>query len=291
MSLMPPKDRFLSAARARSWKVAYDECNGLNMVDMLDCLNQLGSELLGSMRAQMAIYDVWGGPNMPRIRFAMDVVQLRRVPEAPSDLPSDQVKNARDFLERSHGSPVASTKRIRIALFWTKAARGESVSTLLVQKARDLLRANKAGFELDVFHSRRDLDFPGEVQAESDVENAIELAKKASADAPNRLCVIFCQTTPAQCDPNRQRCGRLPHGSTPTDGLGRPFVFINVANPASDNATLLHEIGHAAGIGYRDSDDNLKDVDDIMSYGFNRTKLGINMTNHLNRSGLFFVGR
>jgi hypothetical protein len=101
MSLMPPKERFLAAARASDWKRAYDECNGLNMVDMLDCLHEIGPDLLRAMRAQMASYDVWGGPNMPRIRFAMDVVENRTVPAPPADLPNDQVQNARDFLARA----------------------------------------------------------------------------------------------------------------------------------------------------------------------------------------------
>jgi hypothetical protein len=287
----PPKDRFLNAARARSWKIAYDECNGLNMVDMLDCLQDIGPDLLRDMRAQMPIYDVWGGPNMPRIRFAMDVVELRKIPAPPADLPADQVQNARDFLARRSGRAIAGLKQIRIALFWTEAARTESVSTHLVQRARDLLRNNQAGFDLDVFYYRANIDFKGEVLAESDVDNAIELAKQVSSYAPNRLSVIFCQTTPAQCDPNRQRCGRVPNGSTPRDALGRPFVFINVANPHPDHGTLLHEIGHAAGIDSRDSDDALQDLDDVMSYGRNRSKVGINQINKLNRTGLFFVGR
>jgi hypothetical protein len=98
---MPPKERFLAAARARNWKIAYDECNGLNMVDMLDCLQEIGPDLLQAMRAQMASFDVWGGPNMPRIRFAMDVVDSRAVPAPPDGLPNDQVQNARDFLARA----------------------------------------------------------------------------------------------------------------------------------------------------------------------------------------------
>jgi len=92
MSLMPPpKERFLGAARARIWKTAYDECNGLNMVDMLDCLQELGPDLLREMRDQMTGLTIWGGPNMPRIRFAMDVVESRTVPEPPGDLPPHQV--------------------------------------------------------------------------------------------------------------------------------------------------------------------------------------------------------
>jgi hypothetical protein len=292
MSPIPPKDRFLIAAKALNWKIAYDECNGLNMVDMLDVLQEIGPQLLRDMRAQMAIYDVWGGPFMARIRFAMDVVELRQIPQIPDKLlPVDQVQNARDFLAHSSGLAKTRLRPIRVTLFWTEAARTESLSTRLVQKASDLLRQNNTGFYLEVSYFRRIIDLKGEVFDSTDVENAISLAKQASSYAVNRLVVIFCRTTPLQCDPNRQRCARLPMGTTPSDGAGRPFVFINVANPHPDNGTLLHEIGHAAGIDSRDSDDALKDLDDIMSYGPSRTKVGFNQVNKLTRSGLFFVGR
>jgi hypothetical protein len=289
---MSPVKKFVDAAQARDWKRAYDECNGLPMADMLDSLQALGLPLLRDMRAQMPIFDVWGGPNMPRIRFAMDVVEFRKIPDnVPMDLPKDQVQDAGNFLKRSSGKAASDIKRIRIALFWTKEAQGEGISTQLVQKARDLLRSNNTGFELDVLYFRSDLDFKGEVLAQPDAEAAMDLARHAANYSPNRLAVIFCKTTPAACDPNRQQCARLPSGSTPRDGQGRPFVFINVFKPAADNCTLLHEIGHAAGIDSRDSDDALKDLDDIMSYGPNRTKVGTNQLNKLNRSGLFFVGR
>jgi hypothetical protein len=284
--------KFIDAAKARDWKVAYDECNGLNMTDMLDSLQAIGLSLLRDMRAQMPIYNVWGGPGMPRIQFAMDVVEFRKIPaDIPSDLPPQQVQDAKNFLSHNSGRAVADLKRIRIGLFWTKAAQGEGLSTRLIQRARDLLRDNHTGFELDVFSFRSDLAFEGEVLAQPDVENAMGLAKSAASFSPNRLAIIFCRTTPPQCDPNRQQCARLPNGTTPQDDQGRPFVFINVANPHPDHGTLLHEIGHAAGIDSRDSDDALKDLDDIMSYGTNRTKVGINQINKLNRSGLFFVGR
>ena len=34
--------KFVAAARAGEWKVAYDECNGLAMYDMLDALREIG---------------------------------------------------------------------------------------------------------------------------------------------------------------------------------------------------------------------------------------------------------
>ena len=115
MSLMPPKARFLDAARARNWKSAYDECNGLNMVDMLECLQELGPDLLHEMRDKIGTYTVWGGPNMPRIRFAMDVVELRKITDIPGDLPADQVQNAQDFLTHAALSSSIRTSIVTLA--------------------------------------------------------------------------------------------------------------------------------------------------------------------------------
>src|ERR1700753_1727684 len=96
MSRLAPK--FVAGAQATTWQAAYNECNGLPMFAMLDGMDEIGPALLADMRAQMASFDVWGGPNMPRIRFAMDVVQTGRVPPPPPGLPDDQVTDARNFL-------------------------------------------------------------------------------------------------------------------------------------------------------------------------------------------------
>lgn len=282
--------KFVAAARAGEWKVAYDECNGLAMYDMLDALQEIGAGRLQDMRSQMAIYDVWGGPFMARIRFAMDVVTTRHVPPNTPALPVDQVQDAERFLARTTGGAAAPAKRsLLIMLFWTEAARGEFVSTRLVQRARELLKSNNTGLELDVLPFRGEIALKGEVGDGGEVAQAIELAKQAAHFAGNRLGVIFHVTTASECDPNKQKCGRLPHGSTPADAGGRPFVFINVAFPHPDNATLLHEMGHAAGVQSRDSDDDLKDLQDVMSYGSSRTKIGFNQLNKFRSSKLFFA--
>ena len=62
--------KFVNAVKRGDWKAAYDELNACNMFGMLDGLDEIGLKAMQDMRAQMAIYDVWGGPNMPRIRFA-----------------------------------------------------------------------------------------------------------------------------------------------------------------------------------------------------------------------------
>jgi hypothetical protein len=288
MSNMAPQ--FVAAVKAANWKTAYNKCNGQPMYAMLDGLKEIGPLALRDMRAQMAVFDVWGGPNMPRIRFAMDVVETGKLPQTPAGLPPDQVTDARTFLAHTSGQAAAAAKKIRIALFWTDLAKQETLSSGLVQKARELLRSNRTGLDLDVLPVHTSLSFPGEISDSDDAANALALAKQAPSYATDRLCVIFYKITPTQCDPNRQQCARVPYGNTPTDGMGRPYVLINVNKQHPDNATLLHEIGHAAGVQARDSDDVLTDLSDVMSYGSNRTKIGMNQLNLMNRRGLFFTG-
>ena len=48
-------------------------------------------------------------------------------------------------------------------------------------------------------------------------------------------------------------------------------------------------MGHAAGVQSRDSDDFLKDPQDVMSYGPSRTKIGFNQLNKFRGSNLFFA--
>jgi len=279
---------FVAFAKAKDWKNAYDLLNGYNMPGMLTALQEIGPLAVRDMRAQMAVYDVWGGPNMERIRFAMDVVTNRKLPTPPSWLPADQVQQARDFLKSAGpAAPVSSKKMINLTLYWTRAALGEKISGKLIQRAREILRETLPTHDLSVLPYRYELALEGEVLSQTDVEAAIGLAEKLVPQTTNRLSVFFCKTTAAECSPG-QTCASSPHGTTPQI-KGRPYVFINVANPKADAGTLLHEIGHAAGVQVRDSDENLKDLDDIMSYGPSRSKVGYNMTNKLNAKGLFFV--
>lgn len=94
------QDFFRAVTSGTRWKEAYDLCNGMDMFGMLRALTSLETRFLTELRARMKTYDVWGGPNMPRIAFAMDVVQNRKVPSpAPSGLPRDQVDAAATFLK------------------------------------------------------------------------------------------------------------------------------------------------------------------------------------------------
>jgi hypothetical protein len=273
MSNLAPK--FVAAAKARLWQNAYNECNGCPMFAMLDGMEEIGPALLSDMRSQMPVFDVPGGPNMPRIRFAMDVVQTGKVPTPPPGLPNDQVTEAKTFLahRKSAGAGGAAPKRLKIAIFWTRSAQYESVSSSLIQKARDLLKANKNMFTLDVLPNRTILPYDKQLNdtdenscTTSDFDEVQKLAEKSVAAAPDRLPVIFYESEHVLNsfneirDPNSNGCG---FQSSPARG----FAMINSRTMALDRATLLHELGHGGGLVHR------KELPtNIMSYGASRTE-------------------
>jgi len=263
-------ERFKEAAQRKDWKAAYEYCNGLNMYEMLRGLDSLGPTLLNSMRAQMPIFAVWGGPNMPRIKYAMDVVQFRKLPaDVPGDLKATgQVQDAINFLAAR--KPAAAPKKmLKVVLFWTTAAQGESLSTRLVQKAQDFLLRNGDRFTLHVRPERTVLPFQGDVLDKVETDQVRELAERAVHFGADRLPVIFFTFTPAACRPG-SNCPAPPFGFTPRDARGKAFVMINTSiAPAPDNVTLLHEIGHAAGI--EPSDTREGDLNNFMSNGNNRS--------------------
>jgi hypothetical protein len=291
MSKLAPK--FVAAAQVRSWQTAYNECNGCPMFAMLDGMEEIGPALLADMRAQMAVYDVWGGPNMPRIRFAMDVVQTGRIPTPPPGLPDDQVAEARTFLaHRKSGGPGGGTptRRLKIALFWTRAAQHEAVSSALIQKARDLLKANKNLFHLDVLPDRTILPID-KTQNETDPESCgsgdfVEvqlLAEKSAAYSPDRIPVIF-YTSDYVLGPYGAVRDPISHGCGYQPWAGKGFAMINSRKVMADNATLLHEVGHGAGLDHR-----LAIPKNIMSYGTSRTEFADDQLRVL--GGCFFCSK
>lgn len=92
---------FQAVASGTRFKEAYDLLNGMDMFGMCRALNSLDAPMLREFRlrqSQSQFTSAWGGPNLARISFAMDVVQTRRVPAPPVGLPADQVTAANTFL-------------------------------------------------------------------------------------------------------------------------------------------------------------------------------------------------
>lgn len=246
------------------------------MFAMLDGMEEIGPALLADMRAQMAVYDVPGGPNMPRIRFAMDVVQTGRIPTPPPGLPDDQVADARTFLaHRKGGTPGgAAPKRLKISLFWTRAAQREAISSALIQKARDLLKSNKNLFTLDVLPNRTILpidktqnDTDPESCGSGDFVEVQRLAEQSAVHAPDRIPVIF-YTSEFVLGPYGDVRDANSHGCGYQPSPGRGFAMINSRKVAADQVTLLHEMGHGAGLPHR-----FEARANIMSYGPSRTDI------------------
>jgi hypothetical protein len=95
------KDQTIDAAKRKDWSTAYLYANGLNMEEMLSAFASLSKVLLSEMKGSSEPYR--GRIDMPRVQYAMQVVQTRTLPGvAPGDLSSTgQVGVARRFLATS----------------------------------------------------------------------------------------------------------------------------------------------------------------------------------------------
>jgi hypothetical protein len=98
---------FASATFASDWQRAFYYLNGMSMTDMLNSLEGLQAPILNQVISQRANYA--NGVNMPRIEYALFVVQQHSLPSsAPGDLSvTGQVQDARNFLQSSQG-PAAN---------------------------------------------------------------------------------------------------------------------------------------------------------------------------------------
>jgi hypothetical protein len=124
------QDFYRAVNSGTQWKEAFDLCNGMDMFGMLRALNSLGGPLLAEFRLRIPTYTVWGGPNMPRIDFALAVVETRTVPAAPPDLFVDQVEAARLYLQltSNSGGPARHEATETIRGWVASRERGDDVN-------------------------------------------------------------------------------------------------------------------------------------------------------------------
>jgi hypothetical protein len=267
---------FMVCADLHDWPIAIRYCNGLNMTEMLQGLNYLQREQLDDMQAQLGIYANQYGWGAERIAWAMEVVRNRRLPAAaPGDLEATgQVQDARNFLARASARRPPSQKRLKITLFWTRNAQSESFSSALIQKAQELLRLNGDRFTLDVLPVRTILptdktlnETDPESCGSSDFVEVQQLATSSPAHTVERLPVIFYMSETVLGpygtvrDPISHGCGYQP-------SPGKGFAMINGRGVGADRVTLLHEVGHGAGMPHEpDGSGN------FMSRDSNRSKI------------------
>jgi hypothetical protein len=262
---------FKRFALAKDWANAVRYCNGLNMYEMLRGLDDLPRSLLDDMRAQLALFT--GMYFIERINYAIDVVQLRKLPAiAPGDLSqTGQVQEAVSFLATAPKLRPSSVKHLKVTLFWTVFAQNESVSSGLIQKAQELLHNNGNQYTLDVLRNRtilpvsQDLNEtdPESCQAEEYVQ-VQTLAEKSAQFSPDRLPIIF-YTSERLLDHFGNVRDPISHGCGYQSSRSRGFAMINVRRVHADQLTLMHELGHGAGLGHENDDSN------FMSYGSFRT--------------------
>src|SRR5262245_36323325 len=98
--MSPTCENFIRAVLQRNFGTAFLNLNGLNMYEMVRALAALDTDdrtALLNGKAASAIE-----VNMPRIEYAVEVVQTRRLPKtAPGDLQeTGQVQDAQSFLHR-----------------------------------------------------------------------------------------------------------------------------------------------------------------------------------------------
>jgi Putative amidase domain len=113
---------FESAVRARHWRTAFLNLNGLNMLEMLRSLDGLDPYELYTLWAKRDPYRFM--VNMPRIEYAVIVVVYRVLPPDVGDLrPTGQVGDATDFIaEKVRTSAYNRHAALTYArLFWNIA--------------------------------------------------------------------------------------------------------------------------------------------------------------------------
>jgi hypothetical protein len=99
-AMSPFCENFIKAILQKSWGNAFLNLNGLNMFEMLRGLAALDPDDLSDLLRTKA--DSTNQVNMPRIEYAAEVVQTRRLPEAaPGDLQqTGQVQDALNFIHK-----------------------------------------------------------------------------------------------------------------------------------------------------------------------------------------------
>ena len=145
------------------------------------------------------------------------------------------------------------------------------MSSVLVQKAQDLLHNNGDQIALDVLRVHSLLPTTGDLSetdpescASQEYEDVHSLAEKSAVYIRDRLPVIFFSSERVLDSLGNVRPA-ISRGCGYVTAPGRAYAMINIRALAPDHVTLLHEIGHGAGLSHE------SDVANFMSYGMNRS--------------------
>lgn len=141
-------------------------------------------------------------------------------------------------------------RKLNVTAFWSKNAtpnsfsRTADVSRQILARHGLTLRVTPGFMPSDPYT----LPFDELIEFGGQIETLRELAAKTGFAADSRLVVIV-----APCAEKLQGAieETSPYGWTfPSEKYGKPFVVINSAKTSPTSITLLHEIGHACGLGH-----------------------------------------
>jgi hypothetical protein len=226
---------FEKAARGGAWGTAFQNLNALSMEEMLASLSSLPAATLDNLIQRRFAYKA--GVGMPRMEYAWTVVKTRKLPlVAPDDLlQTGQVGTAAGFLKTT--APAGPRVTLRLIVFTDSIVKNRGLFAELKKKAEQVLASQGNGFKLDVFTCAMDIALQEEVYLIPQLENMLELAKNVMAIPADRVPVLVV----------RIKANVDIHGvALPISG--RRVAVVDTDSPNPDRATLLHELGHCAGL-------------------------------------------
>jgi hypothetical protein len=229
-----PRTKFEAAVKNGKWQDAFLNLNALSMQEMLASLSSLPAAKLDKLIQRRFAYK--SGVDMPRMEYAWTVVKTRNLPLiAPGDLSSSgQVGTAAQFLKK----PIMNTRiGLNITVFTDSIVQNRTLFPELVAKAGEILRSQGDRFALNVTLHKQDIPYQEVIYLESQLAEMAALAKKTINVPVNHLVVLQV----------RVKANVGVHGIAALID-GRRVVVIDTDSPNPDRATLLHEIGHCAGL-------------------------------------------
>ena len=228
------RTKFEQAVAKADWTEAFLRLNGLNMQEMLDALAALPKATLDKLIERRFTFKM--ADCMARMEYAWTVVKNRELPlVAPGDLvQTGQVETAARFLKKTS---TRNQITLNLIVFTDAIVTNRTLFPELKLKAEQILAAQGNSFKLDVTVHPTDIKYSEVIYLQSQIEEMVELAKNATTVPNNRLLVLLVRVS-----------SKIGIHGLAAKVNGQRAVIIDTDTPNPDRATLLHEIGHCAGL-------------------------------------------